>query len=162
MIIPDGTVLSLPPPQPAPGSWLRRALAGTDPQTAQAPEARAFGWLNREGDVPRHRLSGEDIAAIEASLSRGGLWAIRGYRTCPFCPRQGIGPTRYASDSCEWHLGDRSVAVADDEGRLWVGPDLVLHYATEHGYGPGFAMRPAPTALVRALDRRCPELVLLA
>lgn len=99
MIIPDGTVLILPPPLPAQGSWLRRALVGTDHRTAQTPEARAFGWLSRDDDVPRRRLSGEDIAAIEASLSRGGLWAIRGYRTCPFCPRQGIGPTRYASDT---------------------------------------------------------------
>ncbi|WP_445648497.1 DUF7919 family protein [Propionibacterium australiense] len=75
-------------------------------------------------------------------------------------PHKGVGPTRHVSDRGEWRLGDRSVAVTDDEGHLWAAPDLVLHYMTEHDYGPGFTMHPAPIALVRALDRQCPELIL--
>jgi len=160
MIILDGTVLAPPPARRAPVRLLERMFRKPGHRTAHLPEVRAFGWLSREGDVPRHGVSGEDIEAVETSLSHGGLWTIRGYRACPFCPHKGVGPTRHVSDRGEWRLGDRSVAVTDDEGRLWAAPDLVLHYMTEHGYGPGFTMHPAPIALVRALGRECPELIL--
>ena len=97
----------------------------------------AVGWLQRgyefnRGDVPERVLDRLAEFAITPMPQPGGVFA--GHHECDLCPER--IESKYPP--ARWHFRSSSHRnlYIPFEGRVYVSPESVGHYITEHGYCP--------------------------
>ncbi|MET9428784.1 hypothetical protein [Streptomyces sp. NPDC003036] len=99
------------------------------------PEDLTVGWLEGGYDFASGEVSSEDLEILSdiGSLKQK---KSRGYHYCTLCSEMleqyGESP-RFAS---RYRLGSAEIRVVSDAGELYVAPNLILHYITDHGYQP--------------------------
>jgi len=111
----------------------------TNSPVAQAPWVRAVGWLSKGTPMPRGQSMPEFVDRLRllcasASESADALnWPVSaGVHACEFCDA--------------YHSGG-NIGVPDGDV-LFVAPDMITHYVSEHQYAP-------PPAFIDAV-LRCP------
>jgi len=94
---------------------------------AKGDHVRAIGWLHPDHVYTTGEVSAEFLTRLKAfvaqsSASAEALWfgACAGYHTCEFCGKaHGVG----------------NFGVPSGE-RLFVAPEMIVHYIEKHGYKP--------------------------
>lgn len=132
--------------EPQTRGWLWRrkrprphqALAELSGIPASFGQWAAFGWLDpghhyTAGFSPKTFIQALEVAAMDP------VFVTRGYHRCQYCPASlgSFGPTTYQThDGKQLQLGSACLKVTDNQQRVWVAPNLVLHYISEHDYRP--------------------------
>src|SRR5690242_15926083 len=115
------------------------------------PGLRAVGWLSAEQPFPVGPVHPSVIARLHALLTTPfSPWMFLGYHRCELCPHdqfralpvkirrdpfpewQVDRPTTIFAGKCE---GTQNLLVPGEQ-KIYVCPELILHYAGVHGYSP--------------------------
>lgn len=98
-----------------------------------------IGWLSTghsysTGTVP------EDLVRLLALLCRNGVQRTRGLHRCEFCVRPEVAlrtpPTSSCDEEGEFIVGGAEIRLPCQSGVTFAGPDMIIHYVTEHSYRP--------------------------
>jgi hypothetical protein len=101
---------------------------------ARDPLHRNIGWLDSEHSFERGTVP-EPLLAKFRKLCAARVNLTRGFHLCELCE----SPVRGVPAACEGgeiKLGCAEVRVGGLDGIVYVAPDLVLHYMTDHRYLP--------------------------
>lgn len=126
--------------------WLWRVKRRLQPQEnavvsgipASFGQWSAFGWLGTDHDYTDGYTPETFIQTLEAAAT-APAFVTRGFHRCPYCPTSpgSFGPTEYQTHDGKYlQLGSACLKVTDQQHRVWLAPNLVLHYISEHGYRP--------------------------
>jgi hypothetical protein len=108
---------------------------------------RAVGWLSPEHDFESGDLPELVIKQLLDLLENGRpLFGTFGFHPCLFCPSWSdrvvedprmvpAPPTIFHHKDVKLNLGGRELWLPVGD-LMYVAPDLILHYITEHGYRP--------------------------
>lgn len=99
--------------------------------TNRAPHVNV-GWLDEAFDYPRGVSDNAIYETLIEELSRPAD-RTRGYHRCNLCGNS--EPTRIKTPIGEVVLCDAEIHV-EGSGRIYVSPNLILHYMSEHSYRP--------------------------
>jgi hypothetical protein len=93
----------------------------------------AVGWLEFGRPVPTGQVSEQALERLrELSREPWGPVAFAGFHVCDFCIRS-HGQLQPGSNPHA--LGSTNVFVPGDT-KVYVAPELILHYIDEYGYAP--------------------------
>jgi len=87
---------------------------------AAGPHVRAVGWLDNKHDFPTGTVPAEFIRTLRRITDYAYGAVFFGYHTCDICRNFNAG---------------RNIFVPA-RGKLYVAPEMVLHYITAHRYLP--------------------------
>ena len=97
------------------------------------------GWLSAEHPYASGAIP-EELAVKLAGLCRNGVQRTRGFHRCEFCAKpDGLSwtpPISARDDEGEFIVGAAEIRVSDAAGVTFAGPDMIIHYVTDHGYRP--------------------------
>lgn len=138
---PDGTLLR----RPSLLEWYKNrcdalGVVSTLSAARRHRSWRTFGWLE-----PAHEYSigvcSEELRRLLDDAADHCVDRTRGFQRCLFCPGTTeslvLAPTDYSTaDGKLLRLGSASLEVQDATGQVWIAPNLVLHYITDHQYLP--------------------------
>jgi hypothetical protein len=99
----------------------------------------AVGWLEFGRPVPTGQVSEQALARLRELLRDPWGPLFLGPHTCDFCLRSygplQLGSFPHAPRFNAHALGSKNVFVPGD-GKVYVAPELILHYVDEYGYAP--------------------------
>ncbi len=92
------------------------------------------GWLER--DAPFSQGVADPAFVEKLKLHYGHrVRQSRGFHVCPFCEVRRFGiPIELNGKTIT--LGSAEIEIKDGKGCIFVAPDLLYHYITEHKYLP--------------------------
>ncbi|WP_217561224.1 hypothetical protein [Streptomyces sp. GbtcB6] len=99
------------------------------------PEGLTVGWLEGDQEFTTGDVSADDLAIL-ADIGRLKQKKSRGYHYCTICTEK---TDRYAESprfGTRYQLGSAEIRVVSDDGTLYVAPNLIIHYISDHGYLP--------------------------
>lgn len=102
------------------------------PKPGETRELINIGWLDKDHPFPVGKvppvLQGELHRALESLCNR-----TRGYHRCNLCGDR--EPVRVRHRDREFVLGDAEIHIPAG-GRVYVSPNLIIHYVDQHSYQP--------------------------
>ena len=113
-------------------------LVGLSGIPASFGQWTAFGWLEPGHEYTAGLSPGTFVQALEMA-ALAPVFVTRGFHMCQYCSAspENFGPTAYETrDGGQLQLGSACLKVTDRQQRVWLAPNLVLHYISEHNYLP--------------------------
>lgn len=105
-----------------------------DLDTNSLEQAIRIGWLDRDQPFSKGVADPAFVEKLKVYYDRR-VRQSRGFHVCPFCEERRFGlPVELGGKMLT--LGSAEIEVRDVQGRIYVAPDLLYHYITEHGYLP--------------------------
>lgn len=105
-----------------------------DLNTSSSDGVVRIGWLDPEQPFRQGVADPEFVEKLKLYYQHR-VRQSRGFHICPFCEEHRSGlPTEL--DGKTLTLGSAEIEIKDDQGRVFVAPDLLYHYITEHRYMP--------------------------
>lgn len=105
-----------------------------DLSTNSPGRAVRIGWLDREQPFSQGTPEAAFVEKLKAHYDHR-VRQSRGFHACPFCKERRFGvPVKLGAKTLT--LGSAEIEVRDEWGRVYVAPDLLYHYITEHQYLP--------------------------
>jgi hypothetical protein len=92
------------------------------------------GWLDRGRSFNSGTADPDFLLRLKRFYTRR-VRQTRGFHLCPFCNERRFG-VPIEIDGTELLLGSAEIEVKDTGGKVYVAPDLIYHYITDHQYLP--------------------------
>jgi hypothetical protein len=105
-----------------------------DLDTNSSERVIRIGWLNREQPFSQGFADPAFMDKLKL-FYESRVRQSRGFHICPFCEARQFGISTEMSGKT-LILGSAEIEVKDEQGRVFVAPDLLYHYITEHHYLP--------------------------
>ena len=111
---------------------------------SEAGKAYCVGYLDSAYPYPKGNVPDGFIEKLLSLPSKKTLAVSAGWHGCPFCPQEKDGFGNWFSPrikkahgkSAGW-LGSSEIVVASkDSTRVYIMPDLIIHYIDRHNYRP--------------------------
>lgn len=116
----------------------------------------AVGWLEKGHTFPKGKLSQDDIEKLEQFCLKPMIQTL-GKRDCPLCDKR--GPVKMIISTGKeliLHGTDQLRILSTDRTKVYVVPNLIIHFVKAHGYTPPQefidAIQAAPLPGTRAYD----------
>jgi hypothetical protein len=93
-----------------------------------------IGWLDRDAPFSQGVADPEFVERLKFHYNRR-VRQSRGFHECPFCEESRFGLPMELNEKT-LTLGSAEIEIKDNQGRVFVAPDLLYHYITEHHYLP--------------------------
>lgn len=93
----------------------------------------AIGWLGKYGAFPQGEVPARVLATLTSMAFVGRERQSRGFHHCDHCSEEFIEIRRGAESV---RLGSAELWVSGSNGKLYVAPDLIIHYIRDHNYMP--------------------------
>jgi hypothetical protein len=128
----------------------------TPPYSRQVDATRPranVGWLDHTHRFTAGTVTAEVANALLDVISHQRVSVMRGFHTCPFCPRDpDPGPLPLDHQGRTAWMGNGEIRIPAADGALFAAPTLIGHYVIAHRYRPPAAFTDALTAYRHATD----------
>jgi hypothetical protein len=105
-----------------------------DLSMASTEKTLHVGWLAKDQPFSRGKVE-QDFSRKLLLCCRHRVRQTRGFHICPFCEQKQFGvPVEIEGKVVK--LGSAEIEVVDGRANIYVAPDLIYHYVTQHEYLP--------------------------
>lgn len=102
----------------------------------ESPSALNVGWLEKEYPYNQGFVSEQFLDGL-FFLCGLSIHHTRGAYACPFCPLENYrGALKVFRKGKYLWLGSAEIKVESQQGKVYLSPNLIFHYVSEHNYEP--------------------------